>query len=280
MDANRNPRPGLLDFKKVIEPLRITVAGDWSGFTVRNGFDFADTSALSFRYVLEADGGGRDGGSGDGGAVLADGVVDVASLAPGAETVVELPAGLASLAGGRAAVLSVSAVLASGTDWAGAGHEVAWGQSVQAVTVPAAPRGLEPVGVSEGVLRLGPVVFDRVSGLPLSIGSVPVDDFRLALWWAPTDNDLGSEWTGPDRRPLATQWSQAGLNRMHPRLLGIAAEPTADGGEVLTVRTRVAAADKQFGVLVDYTWSSDGESVGLRTQVRPDGDWTNAGFSR
>ncbi|MDR7161983.1 glycoside hydrolase family 2 TIM barrel-domain containing protein [Arthrobacter sp. BE255] len=278
VDAHRNPRPGLLDFKKVIEPVRISVADDWSGFTVRNGYDFADTSALSFRFVLKADGGGRDGGAGDGGAVLADGVVDVASLAPGAETFTELPGGLASLADGRAAVLTVSALLASGADWAGAGHEVAWGQSVQNIAVPAAPREFESVGVSEGVLRLGPVVFDRVSGLPLSIGSVPVDDFRLVLWWAPTDNDLGSEWTGPDRRPLATQWSQAGLNRMHPRLLGIAAEPTVDGGEVLTVRTRVAAADKQFGVLVDYTWSSDGESVGLRTRVSPDGDWTNAGF--
>ncbi|HJW00040.1 MAG TPA: glycoside hydrolase family 2 TIM barrel-domain containing protein [Arthrobacter sp.] len=273
VDADRNPRPGLLDFKKVIEPVRITVAEDWSGFTVRNGFDFADTSALSFRHVVEA-----DGGAGDGGAVLAYGVVDFAPLAPGVETFVELPAGLASLAGGRSAALTVSAVLASGTDWAEAGHELAWGQSFQDITVPAAPRGLEPVGVLPDVLRLGPVAFDRVTGLPVSIGNVPVDDFGLVLWWPPTDNDLGSEWTGADRRPLATQWADAGLNRLHPRLLGITAEPTADGGEILTVRTRMAAADKQFGVLVDYTWSSDGESVGLRTRVRPDGDWTNAGF--
>ena len=34
----------------------------------------------------------------------------------------------------------------------------------------------------------------------------------------------------------------------------------------------MGAADKQFGVLVDYTWTSDSESLALRTQVRPDRD--------
>ncbi|MDP9981122.1 hypothetical protein J2W14_000498 [Pseudarthrobacter oxydans] len=94
----------------------------------------------------------------------------------------------------------------------------------------------------------------------------------------PTDIDRGSEWTGPHRQPLANQWSAAGLNRLHSRLLGIPAEPEPDGGEVLTVRTRMAAADKRYGVLVDYSWNSDGDKVGLRTRVHPDGDWTNAGY--
>ena len=278
VDANRNPRPGLLDFKKVIEPLGITVAEDWTGFTIRNGFDFADTSALSFRYVLEADGGPHDAGSVTAGSVLAEGTVEVAPLAPRSEAFTELPAGLAELAGPRAAVLTISAVLSSGAAWAEAGHELAWGQSVRGAVTQAEPRVLEPVGASAAELTLGPVVFDRLSGLPRYIGSVPVTDFRLVLWWPPTDNDLGAEWTGPDRRPLATQWAEAGLNRMHSRLLSITADQAADGGEALTVRSRMAPADKQFGVLVDCTWSSDGEAVSLRTQVRPDGDWTNAGF--
>jgi beta-galactosidase len=283
VDADRNPRPGLLDFKKVIEPLRVTLAEDWSGFTVRNNFDFADTSGLTFRYVLEADAGTHDGGSVTAGlsvtsgSVLAEGTLDVALLAPRAEVFTELPAEVAELAGERAAVLTVSAVLASGTDWAEAGHELAWGQSVRSVEAPVEQLVGEPVGVSAAELRLGPVVFDRATGMPRSIGRVPVDDFRLVQWWPPTDNDLGGEWTGQDRRPLATQWAQAGLNRLHSRLLSITADTAADGGETLTVRSRMAAADKQFGVLVDYTWSSDGDAVSLRTQVRPDGNWTNAG---
>jgi beta-galactosidase len=58
-DADRNPRPGLLDVKKV-EPQRITVSTDWSGFTARNGQDFADTGACSFRHAVPADGGPPD----------------------------------------------------------------------------------------------------------------------------------------------------------------------------------------------------------------------------
>ncbi|TSE17653.1 hypothetical protein B1A87_019550 [Arthrobacter sp. KBS0703] len=104
VDANRKPRPGLLDFKKVIEPLAITVAEDWTSFTVASKFDFADTSALRFGYSVEADGGTLDGG-----------VVAVAPLAPRSEASVQLPSGLADLAGDAAAVLTVRAELAEAT---------------------------------------------------------------------------------------------------------------------------------------------------------------------
>ena len=266
VDADRNPRPGLLDFKKVVEPLRITVAEDWSGFTVRNGQDFADTSAFSFRYKVEADGGTHDVGT-----------VEVAPVSPQNEATVPLPA-LASGMKDRTAVLTVSAVLAAETAWAPAGHEVAWGQSVHPGASPEGPAPVEPLRVKDAELELGPVLFSRITGMPTSIGGIPVEKLSLTVWWPPTDNDLGREWGGVDERPLATQWKDARLNLLHARLLGITSEASPEGGEALTVRTRVSAADKQYGVFVDYTWTSDGEAVALRTQVRPDGAWLNGGF--
>lgn len=266
VDADRNPRPGLLDFKKVVEPLRITVAEDWSGFTVRNGQDFADTSAFSFRYKVEADGGTHDVGT-----------VEVAPVSPQNEATVPLPA-LASGMKDRTAVLTVSAVLAAETAWAPAGHEVAWGQSVHAGVSPEGPAPVEPLRAKDAELELGPVLFSRITGMPTSIGGIPVEKLSLTLWWPPTDNDLGREWGGVDERPLATQWKDARLNLLHARLLGITSEASPEGGEALTVRTRVSAADKQYGVFVDYTWTSDGDAVALRTQVRPDGAWLNGGF--
>lgn len=266
VDADRNPRPGLLDFKKVVEPLRITVAEDWSGFTVRNGQDFADTSAFSFRYKVEADGGTHDVGT-----------VGVAPVSPQHEATVPLPALVSGLKD-RAAVLTMSAVLAAETAWAPAGHEVAWGQSVHAGVSPEGPAPLEPLRAKDAELELGPVLFSRITGMPTSIGGIPVEKLSLTLWWPPTDNDLGREWGGVDERPLATQWKDARLNLLHARLLGITSEAGPEGGEALTVRTRVSAADKQYGVFVDYTWTSDGEAVALRTQVRPDGAWLNGGF--
>jgi beta-galactosidase len=271
VDADRNPRPGLLDFKKVIEPLRITVAADWSGFAIRNGQDFADTGAYSFRYVVDAAGGTLDAGT-----------VEVAPVAPSAGAVVALPGSVASsaagLPGGEPAVLTVSAVLAADSAWAPAGHEVAWGQAVRGPSAAAMPEPVEPVSFQNSDLHLGPVVFSRLTGMPTSIGGLSVEKLGLTLWWPPTDNDLGREWGGADDRPLATQWTDARLNLLHARLLGISAEVTPEGGQALTVRTRVSAADKQYGVFVDYTWTSDGETAALRTQVRPDGEWANRGF--
>ena len=52
-----------------------------------------------------------------------------------------------------------------------------------------------------------------------------VEGLRLLLWRAATDNDLGAEWGSPDPRPVATQWLDAGLNRMHTRLIGISSRP-------------------------------------------------------
>ncbi|RAX15371.1 DUF4981 domain-containing protein [Pseudarthrobacter sp. AG30] len=271
VDANRKPRPGLLDFKKVIEPLRIEVGQDWARFTVRNGQDFADTSAFSFRYTVVADGDTQVEGS-----------VAVAPIAPQSEAVVELPTEIARYAAAPAssqsAVLTVSAVLASDTAWAGAGHEVAWGQAARFGTQDPRLIAVDGVEVMDDELKLGNARFSRATGMPTSIGGLPVDKLGLVLWWAPTDNDLGREWGSTDERPLATQWKDAGLDRLHTRLLGITAEPAAGGGEQLRVSTRVGIADKQYGVLVDYLWTSNSGALALRTRVKPAGDWVNAGF--
>ncbi|MBP1134303.1 beta-galactosidase [Arthrobacter sp. PvP023] len=267
VDANRVPRPGLLDFKKVIEPLTIDVAADWSGFSLTNRFDFADTSGLEFRYSVEADGVTVDGGS-----------VDVAPVAPQGSADVRLPAGLLERAGLAPAVLTVRAVLTEDAAWAEAGHEVAWGQESANVHVVPMPAATSAVQVDGDLLRLGPAVFDRATGSLVRLGDTAIEGLRLLLWRAPTDNDLGAEWGSPDPRPVATQWLDAGLNRMHGRLVGISSRPAAGGGDELVVRTRVAAAGKQFGVLAEYAWTSDGSSVSVRTTVTPDGAWVNAGW--
>lgn len=262
VDANRKPRPGLLDFKKVIEPLTLSVAADWSGFTLRNGFDFADTSPFGFQYAVVADGVTLEGGS-----------VTSVPLAPGENVFVELPAGLLQLPAGSPAVLTVSAVLNEDTDWAEAGHEIAWGQASANLNSPGSLSAQVSVEEEGNELRLGPATFDRVTGELKRLGDLAVEGMKVTLWRAPTDNDLGREWSDPDPRTIERRWLDAGLNRLHSRLISISAVSTDDGGEELLVRTRMAPADKQYGVLVDYAWTSDGTSVSLKTSVRPDGDW-------
>ena len=105
-----------------------------------------------------------------------------------------------------------------------------------------------------------------------------MDDLRLVLWRAPTDNDHGVDWWGdPEAPTLAQRWVAAGLNRLHSRLIGISAVPEPRAARRWRSGRVSASADKQYGVFVDYTWTSDGGRLGLRTRVRPDGEWTDRG---
>ena len=98
-------------------------------------------------------------------------------------------------------------------------------------SVPLKPRGGEARRSSAGgaaaaadELLLGPAAFSRATGALTRLGGLPVDDLRLVLWRAPTDNDHGVDWWGnPEAPTLAQRWVGAGLNRLHSRLIGITA---------------------------------------------------------
>jgi len=77
---DRTPSPGLVEYKKVIEPVRIT--GDGADGTVRitNAHDFADLSALAFEWSYQVDG-----------ETVELGALTVPSLAPGESAEVKLP---------------------------------------------------------------------------------------------------------------------------------------------------------------------------------------------
>ena len=109
---DRTPSPGLLEFKKVIEPVRIE-GGD-GGLRVANLHDFRDLAHLRFAWTLEEEG-----------ALVADGELDVGAVPAGEAAELSLP----DLPATRGETwLTVRAVLAADEPWAPAGHEVAWGQ--------------------------------------------------------------------------------------------------------------------------------------------------------
>ncbi len=112
---DRTPSPGLIEFKMFAEPIRIG-SGD-GNITIRNVCDFADLSAYAFSSRLESEG-----------KVVAEGSLDVPNVIAHESVSVALPK--APLVPGY---WFVTARLAKSTQWARAGHEVAWGQ------FPAAP---------------------------------------------------------------------------------------------------------------------------------------------
>ena len=250
---DRTPSPGLIEYKKVIEPVRIE-PGDADG-TVRvtNRYDFADLSPLEFVFSHQVDG-----------LPTEERRLAVPSPAPGESAEVKLPA--APDGGGAEVQWTVRAVLAEDTPWAGRGHEVAWAQGtvVRRAPLPAAT-GARPA-VDGDRITLGPAVFDARTGAPRTLCGVPVRDLRLDVWRATTDNDDGASWQTDTRYgPL---WRELGLHRMRHRLEAVEAD-----GDALTVRTRVAPAGREAGLRTAYRWTSDGSRVRLTVSVVPDGDW-------
>ncbi|GAB2716417.1 glycoside hydrolase family 2 TIM barrel-domain containing protein [Streptomyces bullii] len=252
---DRRPSPGLVEYKKVIEPVRIE--GDPAGGTVRitNKQDFADLSALDFAWAYQVDGETVESGS-----------LSVPPLAPGESADVKLPAPPANGPGGEAQ-WTVRALAAADTAWAPKGHVVAWGQvtvaerPVPCVTASAAP------ACGDGRITLGPAVFDARTGALRGVGGVEVSGLRLDVWRATTDNDDGAEWQSDTR--YGVLWRTLGLHRMRHRLDGVELD-----GDALTVRTRVAPAAREVGLATVYRWVSDGDRLKLTVSVTPEGDWT------
>ncbi|MET8962617.1 glycoside hydrolase family 2 TIM barrel-domain containing protein [Streptomyces sp. NPDC004074] len=251
---DRKPSPGLIEYKKVIEPVRFE--GDAADGTVRvrNAYDFADLSLLDFVWSFQVDG-----------VDVESGRLPVPPLGPGESADVKLPQ--PPDAGGGETRWTVRALLASDTAWAPEGHQVAWGQFPVSARPPvrmvpsATPRS------GDGRITLGPASFDARTGALTSIGAVDVTGLRLDVWRATTDNDDGAPWQSDVRHGPA--WRRLGLHRMRHRLDAV--EPS---GDALTVRTRVAPAAREVGLATVYRWTSDGDRLRLTVSVAPEGDWT------
>ena len=246
---DRTPSPGLIELKKVFEPVRITEGVD-GGLRIENRFTFRDLSHLAFVWLLEEEG-----------APVAAGELRVGSAARGR--------GRRAAAAGRPAArtagetwLTVRAVLAADEPWAPAGHEVAWGQCRS----PARRRRASVPGASRGSVAFGPAPI-RSARPACCRGSAALELIgpRLDVWRAPTDNDEG--YHGPEQ--LGPLWRAHGLDRMRHRTISVERD-----GDALVVRTRVAPAASDLGLLATYTWTAEDGALALALEVVPDGEWS------
>jgi beta-galactosidase len=233
---DRTPSPGLLEFAKVIEPVRIT--GGPAGLRVTNLYEVRDLGHLRFTWTVEEDGVEVDAGE-----------LAVPAVAAGDSVELDLPA---KADGGAETWLTVRAALAADEPWAPAGHEIAWGQ-VQLVERPhTAP-----------ALAGGPVALDRVRGVLTGLAGIPLDGPRVDAWRAPTDND---------RIPAdsaAGAWRAVGLHRLRHRVLDV-----SDDDGAIVVRTRTAPAALDVAFLSTMRWAAlDGDGLLLDVSVQPEGEW-------
>ena len=230
---DRTPSPGLVEYKKVIEPVRIE--GDGADGTVRvtNKYDFADLSAPRLRVVVP--GGRRDRR----GAARSS----VPALAPGESRRREA----AGAARGRRGAESGSGRCGRCSRTTPPGrrrdHVVAWGQFRRGAPGRCRPSPATDRPVrDEGLITLGPASFDARTG---------------ALR---TDRRGGRRatrgWTCGGRRPTTTT-ARSGRATPATACSGARSACTGcstawtrsrSGEDALTVRTRVAPAAREVGL--------------------------------
>ena len=222
---DRQPSPGLIEFGKIIAPVRITPDPRAGTVRVENGYDFVDTAHLAFTWSVATEG-----------VEVESGTLDLPAVAAGGASTVTLPE-LSSAEGET--WLTVRAALASDQPWAPAGHEIAWGQArVDVETVETTPAPESTVEAREGLIVVGPGAFDARSGVLREFAGIGVEGPVLDVWRAPTDNDIAihGEWSAE------TEWRRIGLDRLTHRVIAVEA-----GERELVVRTRVAAATHEPG---------------------------------
>jgi beta-galactosidase len=245
---DRTPSPGLLDYKKVIEPVRMT--RDGARLRVHNKYDAIDLSHLDFRWTYEVDGRAVDGGA-----------LDVPAVRAGQSALVALPETALAQTNGDGH-LTVRAVLGADQPWAKEGHEVAW------VQLPVGPTRAPAAGPATAAARsaapAGAARFDERDGGLTRLGGLDVTGPRLELWRAPTDNDRAAH--GEALEPV---WRRLGLDRLRTRVDAV--DRTGTG---LIVRTRVGPAATDLGLFATYTWTERGAGrLGLAVDIDVDGRW-------
>ncbi|GAA2205237.1 glycoside hydrolase family 2 TIM barrel-domain containing protein [Nonomuraea monospora] len=269
---DRTPSPGLLELRKAIEPVAITVEG--SSVVVVNKHDFATLAHLGFRWLVEVDG-----------VRVAAGMLSVPECAARSEVRVPLPdavdapaqdaAGAVSrlASSGGETWLTVEAVLAEDTRWAAAGHVVAWGQTRLGPGTPARPKAHQPHAVAshrDGTVSLGNATFDSRTGRLTHLGKLALDGPTFDVWRAPTENDHGQ---GP-RNALAADWQAAGLDRFLHRT-GPIEHPDP---HTLVVHGRSGPATRTLGFRTTCTYRWQDGALHLLVEADPVGDWDDTAY--
>jgi beta-galactosidase/evolved beta-galactosidase subunit alpha len=272
---DRTPSPGLIEYKKVLEPVRVEaleLGPESAKLRVHNRYDFLALDHLNAAWQLTEDG-----------VPIGSGKLAIPEVEPGAVAAVEVPYGPLAPLPGAVYHLTFSFTLAQAPAWAEAGHEVAFAQfELPLVTPPARaiPRATMPaLQCREEEMRLhirgglSELSFDLARGTidSWSFAGQPMllDGPRLSLWRAAIDNEA----RGGGAR-VVQEWRERFLHQVQHRLDGLDWEQIDDTAIRVTVDSCIAPPVYQaaFDCRYSYTVFGSGD-VFVEVQGTPRGQW-------
>jgi beta-galactosidase/evolved beta-galactosidase subunit alpha len=266
---DREPSPGLTEYKKVLEPVEAEAVDLAAGkVKLTNRYDFLSLDRLALSWNVMADG-----------KVLQVGTMPIPHIAARQSKGIRIPYTLPEHpTPGVEYRLNLQFTLADATSWAPVGHEVAWAQFPLPVKSGEAPvvklSVIPPLWWNDQSNALHVVggdfelTFDKVLGLLSSwtwqgtaiIKTGP----RLYFWRAPIDND----------RPFEKDWHASGLHWLQHRIESVETQEIKEKALRIKVRSRIAPPvfNKSFSCDYTYTIYGSGDMV-IEAHGVPQGEW-------
>ena len=217
---DRTPHPALHELKFLAQPILVEARGG-RRFRIHNRRYFASLEDCRGEWELTVEGVRRAGGRLPMLRVPAGGTHDIT---------LKLPPRIGGEDGER--FVTFRFFLRRETEWAPAGHEVAWQQLALPGRAQKRRSGRAVGAGRDGVLESGRVraVFDLDAGVLSELAvdgrNLLVDGPRLQIWRAPTDND-GLPQVPSRQSGVLPRWLELGLDRLHLDTVSARADGTA-----------------------------------------------------
>ncbi len=253
---DRTPHPGLYEFKKLAQPLKVEAVNLHAGkfkLTNRNYF----TTPAQYRGSWEIQVEGK---------TVRKGKLPVFNTAPEQSEEFVLKYEAPEMLPGQECFINFHFVTAEQSVWAPKGHEVAWEQFKLPFAGRAATCSLsgDKLSLQDSKDRCVisnkrfAAIFDKTAGTLSSLVCGGVE--RLAagpqfnVWRAATDNDGIKLWSGQHGKMLG-KWLEEGYDRMSLTTLSFAAKTHRDGSVTVEIAQngKTALHENAFAVKVRYT---------------------------
>ncbi|MFW6410329.1 MAG: glycoside hydrolase family 2 TIM barrel-domain containing protein, partial [Halanaerobiales bacterium] len=265
---DRTPSPGLVEYKKIIEPVKVEAENLKKGkVKILNRYDFINLDHLQLSWNLKKDG-----------QIIQKGHLDIPEVGPGETKIIEIPFKEPQVKeSGADYWLNIKFTLAHDTTWEERGFEVAWEQfklpfsqspelseSKDKVNSILCEELKNEIKIKDGEFEL---VFDKIYGVIASWKYQGVELIKegpkLNFWRAPIDNDTN----------LESDWRKAGLDSLKHKIKKVETKIEKDEAIKIVVESRIAPPvfDHGFECKYIYTIYPGGE-VKIEIDGKPEGE--------
>ncbi|KAG4433632.1 hypothetical protein IFR05_010878 [Cadophora sp. M221] len=273
LHSDHTPNPGLIEYQKAIEPVQV-LGGTKDKVKIINRYDHINLDHLKCEWTLVGDGIKKAGQE----------VKIPKDILPGDTAELEIE-GLSDLPS-QEVYIELNFTLRESTNWAQAGHLIAWGQvqlhrpstfpELKALSSPTAPKYkqitpqlLEITG-SKGVQWTFNIVHGSLASWKSSSGenlisSPPVMDFYRAQ----TDND----------GPAGRDWTGSRLHETKPHVRSVSWKSTPNN-VVIVVETRIAPPVFEWSVNTQFTYTFTDSHLSIKVTGEPRGNNFPSTFAR